>query len=185
MTHAEAVRFLAAAGPFNGTWADVGAGSGTFARTLADLLGPTGAVIAIDRDERALARLRAHGTRASNAGAPITAVPGDMHDLSSLIARGVNSTIDGFLFANVLHFTRKPDAVLAQAASLLKPDGRVVVIEYERRMPNPWVPHPLPFARLAGIAARAGLTAPREVARRASAYHREMYCAVMTARTGP
>ncbi len=108
-----------------------------------------------------------------------------MHDLSSLIARGVNSTIDGFLFANVLHFTRKPDAVLAQAASLLKPDGRVVVIEYERRMPNPWVPHPLPLARLAGIAARAGLTAPREVARRASAYHREMYCAVMTARTGP
>jgi len=79
----------------------------------------------------------------------------------------------------VLHYTRTPDTVLAQAAALLKPDGRIVVIEYERRMPNLWVPHPLPLARLAEVVTRAGLTTPHEVARRASSYHREMYCAVM------
>lgn len=183
MTHDEAVSFLAAAGPFRGTWADIGAGSGTFARALAELLGPTGAVTAVDTDERALARLRVHDARASDAAAPITAVRGDMHDLTAIAPLG-RSTVDGFLFANVLHFTRTPDAVLAQAAARLKPDGRVVVIEYERRMPNPWVPHPLPLARLAEVSARAGFTPPREVARRASAYHREMYCAVMTTRMG-
>lgn len=79
----------------------------------------------------------------------------------------------------MLHYTRTPDTVLAQAAALLKPDGRIVVIEYERRMPNLWVPHPLPLARLAEVVTRAGLTTPHEVARRASSYHREMYCAVM------
>ena len=179
MTHTEAVAFLAAAGPFHGTWADVGAGSGTFSRALAELVGPGGAVIAIDRDERALARLEAHGTESDTAFAPITAITGDMHDLAFLMPLKENDAVDGFLFANVLHYTRTPEAVLAQAAALLKPDGRVVVIEYERRMPNPWVPHPLPLARLAAVATRAGLTTPREVARRASSYHREMYCAVL------
>lgn len=178
MTHTEAVAFLAAAGPFHGTWADVGAGSGTFSRALAELIGTGGAVIAIDRDERALARLEAHGAESDATIAPITAITGDMHELSPL-APLAEKGIDGFLFANVLHYTRTPGAVFAQAAALLKPDGQIVVIEYERRMPNPWVPHPLPLARLAEVATRAGLTTPHEVARRASAYHREMYCAVL------
>jgi hypothetical protein len=41
------------------------------------------------------------------------------------------------------------------------------------------VPHPLPLDRLADTARRAGLGVPEEVARRPSAYHREMYCAVL------
>jgi len=41
-----------------------------------------------------------------------------------------------FLCANVLHYTHAPDTVLAHAAALLKPDGRIVVIEYERRVPT-------------------------------------------------
>lgn len=48
MTHTEALAFLASAGPFHGTWVDVGAGTGTFSLALAELLGPTGNVIAID-----------------------------------------------------------------------------------------------------------------------------------------
>jgi hypothetical protein len=61
----------------------------------------------------------------------------------------------------------------------VRPAGRIVVIEYDRDRPNPWVPHPLPFDRLADAARRAGLSVPEEVARRPSAYHREMYCAVL------
>ncbi|MHB1168697.1 MAG: class I SAM-dependent methyltransferase [Longimicrobiales bacterium] len=178
MTHTEAVSFLAAAGPFHGTWTDVGAGSGTFSRALAELIGPGGAVIAIDRDERALARLEAQGTESDATFGPVTTIAGDMHELSTLAPLAENA-VDGFLFANVLHYTRTPDAVLAQAAALLKPDGHIVVIEYERRMPNPWVPHSLPLTRLGEVATRAGLASPRDVAWRASAYHREMYCAVM------
>lgn len=203
MTHDDAVAFLGQAGPFRGAWADIGAGSGTFSRALAQLLGPDGAVLAVDTDERALADLRRRG--ASDADAPIRTLRADMHDLAALDARptaidpsdpehpapdpathpapdpAVQPTppYDGVLFANVLHFTRRAVDVLASAAQLLKPDGRVVVIEYERRMPNPWVPHPLSLEKLADVARRAGLGAPRDVARRASAYHREMYCAVL------
>lgn len=179
MTHADAVAFLAPAGPFHGTWADIGAGAGAFARALAELLGPDGAVIAIDTDERALAALRS-GAGENSGGAEITTLRGDMHALDAIVGlEGVQ--FDGLLLANVLHFTRTPGDVLARAAERLKAEGRIVVIEYERRMPNPWVPHPLPLARLAEVAARAGLGVPREVARRASEYHREMYCAVLEA----
>jgi len=82
----------------------------------------------------------------------------------------------------VLHYTPTPDIVLTQAASLPKPEGSVLVIEYERRMSNPCVPHPLPLATSAEVAGRAGFTAPRGLARRTSAFHREMYCAVLTRR---
>jgi hypothetical protein len=45
------------------------------------------------------------------------------------------------------------------------------------------VPHPLPFDRLADVAGHAGLGAPTEVARRPSAFHSEMYCAVIARRS--
>lgn len=178
MTHDDAVAFLTPAAPWRGSWADVGAGSGTFTRAMAELIGAEGVVYAVDRDERAISALDARANQAGREDARIIAVRGDMHELSAIVElSGVE--LDGVLFANALHFTRKPEAVLAQAAERLRPDGRIVVIEYDRRMPNPWVPHPLPFDRLADAARRAGLGVPEEVARRPSSYHREMYCAVV------
>jgi ubiquinone/menaquinone biosynthesis C-methylase UbiE len=181
MTHTEALAFLTAAGPFHGTWVDVGAGTGTFSLALAELLGPTGNVIAIDTNERALRQLSTNAGRTGATHAPVSTVHTDMHDLSAIADLAAGS-IDGFLFANVLHFTPTPDTVLTQAAKLLKPDGRILVVEYDRRQANPWVPHPLPLGRLAEVARYAGLTAPREIARRPSAYHREMYLAVLQRR---
>lgn len=179
MTHDDAVAFLTPAAPWHGAWADVGAGTGTFTRAIAELIGPEGVVYAIDRDARALAELQRSAVGAgSTAAARINALRGDMHELSAVIELQ-DVQLDGVLFANALHFTRKSDTVLAQAAERLRPDGRIVVIEYDRRMPNPWVPHPLPFDRLAEVARRAGLGVPQEVARRRSEYHREMYCAVL------
>src|SRR5690606_39972493 len=112
---------------------------------------------------------------------PVSTVHAHIHDLSA-IADLATGGIDGFLFANALHFTPTPDTVLTQAVKLLKPDGRIVVIEYDRRQANPSVPHPLPLGRLAEVARYAGLTAPREIARSPSAYHREMYLAVLQRR---
>jgi SAM-dependent methyltransferase len=187
MTHNEALAFVGPAGPWRGQWADIGAGEGTFTRALAELIGPQGTVYAIDRDERAVADLQrlagpavrdAVRDRNASGAARITALRGDIHELSALAELdGVD--LDGILFANVLHFTIEPSAVLSQAATRLRRDGRIVVIEYDRDRPNPWVPHPLPFDRLADATRRAGLGVPEEVARRPSAYHREMYCAVV------
>ena len=52
--HADHVGLLRGAVEPGGTWADVGAGSGAFTLALADLLGPGGRIVAVDRDAAAL-----------------------------------------------------------------------------------------------------------------------------------
>ena len=60
--------------------------------------------------------------------------------------------------------------------------GRVVVVEYDRRAPNPWVPYPISPARLEEIAAQAGLSTPIVTAREPSVFSGDLYVAVMTRR---
>src|SRR5262245_4569513 len=84
-----------------GTWADLGAGSGTFTLALASLLGPDGRVLAIDRDQSALDELRASASmRSSGDGAAIETAAGDFTDPRSL----PDAQLDGLLLANALHF---------------------------------------------------------------------------------
>ena len=59
-----------------GRWGDLGAGSGTFSRALAALLGPTGTVYAVDRDAGALGQI-AGGDRERAKRAEIRTVVGD------------------------------------------------------------------------------------------------------------
>ena len=54
MDHADHVRLLTDGVTSGGTWADLGAGTGAFTLALAELVGPTGEVVAIDRDRGAL-----------------------------------------------------------------------------------------------------------------------------------
>jgi SAM-dependent methyltransferase len=104
-------------------------------------------------------------------------VYGDFHHLESIPElRGIE--LDGFLFANSLHFAPDAELVLADAAGLLRPGGRVVVVEYADRPPSRWVPHPLPLTRLQTLASRAGLELPVVVGRHPSAFGGDVYCAV-------
>ena len=55
MDHADHVNLLQKGIPIpGGVWADLGAGRGAFTLALADLLGPTGVIYAVDRDAGAL-----------------------------------------------------------------------------------------------------------------------------------
>jgi hypothetical protein len=87
--------------------------------------------------------------------------------------------LDGVLLANALHYVRDAAAMLARVAAMLRPGGRVVLIEYDRRAPNPWVPFPIPMADLPALAAAAGLTPPVFVATRPSAFGGDLYVATM------
>ena len=151
------------------TWADLGAGSGVFARALATLVGPAGRVIAVDVDDRALHSVRDWAARSS---APVEAIRGDVTRPLDL------PTLDGIVMANVLHFVREAEDALALVVSRLRPGGRVVLIEYEGRRASPWVPYPIPAARFRELAAAAGLDAPEVVATRPSAYGGDLYVAV-------
>ena len=179
MTLAEAVEMIhPAVGSARGTWADFGAGTGLFTLALARLLRPEGRIIAVDRDARALTTLREAARTRPEAGAEIVAVEGDFRRPSSVGAlAGV--PLAGALFANALHFVPDVDRVLSDVAGLLREDGRIVVIEYGSRPASRWVPHPISVERLCTLAAQAGLTPPRVVSERPSAYGGVMYCAVL------
>ena len=162
------------------TWADFGAGEGTFTEALAALVGEEGTVVAVERDARALRSLE---TLARHSGRVVVAA-GDFLHLEA-IAELQEHRLDGALFANALHFVRSPERVLACVGTSLAPAGRIVVVEYDRTSANRWVPYPIPAEALDEVARRAGLTEPAVVSRRPSAYHREMYCALMQRRDAP
>jgi SAM-dependent methyltransferase len=160
-----------------GTWADFGAGTGLFSRALAAILDGRGRVIAIDRDARALRALERHASD----DAPITTVVADVREPDAIPALG-GILLDGAVFANVLHYMAEPDRLLARLVGHLAPYATVVVVEYDRRGANRWVPYPLPVARLGEVARKAGFTEPEVVARRPSAYQGAMYCARLRVR---
>ena len=172
MTHEEAVALLTPARITpGGHWADLGAGRGRFAWALAELLGPEGTVYALDKDARAL-----EGLQDSAPLEPTAKVIPQRADFTEPLEL---SDLDGILLANSLHFVRNPRRVLPQVISRVRAGGLLVVIEYERRSANPWVPFPVPFDRLEWLTEKSGLPAPERVATRPSRYHREMYVAVV------
>ena len=173
MDFSEAAELLEGAVPPNagGTWADVGAGDGTFTLALARILGQGAHCIAIDRDRDALRELEQRAA-AEEVRSRITTVAADFtgpFELPGTIA------IDGLLFANSLHYVRDPRVVLARLARWLRPAGRVVFVEYDRRPANRWVPYPIDADKLPALCASAGLTSPVKTATRTSDYGGELY----------
>ena len=174
MQHVDAVALIAdAVAGHNGVWVDLGAGGGTFTRALAEILGPESRIYAVDRDADAVAAL---STWAAAHAPAVTALGADLSralDLDALIG----SPIDGMLIANALHFIRDADDVLARLARSLRPGGRVVLVEYDRRESTRWVPYPVPISRLPALAAAAGLSPFTVTASRPSMYQGVLYAA--------
>jgi ubiquinone/menaquinone biosynthesis C-methylase UbiE len=170
----DAVALIAGAIPQRGgTWADVGAGDGRFTRALAELLGPGSRIYAVDRDAGALAALERWAAKAAPNVIPVTADFTRAFDLPELDV----AMLDGMLLANALHFVRDADVVLARLAASVRPGGRVVIVEYDRRAASRWVPYPIPPARLPALAASAGLTPPTITATRPSLFGGTLYVA--------
>ncbi len=157
-----------------GTWADVGAGDGTFTQALAQLLAPGGRIYAIDRDKRALAALEAWARKEAVDVIPVEADFARPFDLPGL----EEPRLDGILLANSLHFVADAEAVLGRLVRLVRLGGRVVFVEYDRRAASPWVPYPIPAARLGSLAASAGLSTPAIIATRPSQFGGVLYVGV-------
>jgi ubiquinone/menaquinone biosynthesis C-methylase UbiE len=160
-------------------WVDCGAGTGTFTLALATLLGSSARIVAIDNDARAIAGLRRSLSSSTRAGARIEPVKGDFQDLET-VAELADDSLDGALFANALHFVADPARVFTQVARLLHGEGRIVVVEYDRRPASRWVPYPVPIDRLNRLASQTGFNVPTIVGERPSDYGGAMYCAVLT-----
>src|SRR5690606_8674477 len=69
----------------------------------------------------------------------------------------IPESLDGILLANALHFVRDAGAALARLVRLIRPGGRVVLVEYDQPAAKPWVPYPSPVVDLDALARAAGL----------------------------
>jgi trans-aconitate methyltransferase len=177
--HREMVALLQGAAPEpGGVWADLGAGTGNFTWALAELLGPAATIYALDRDARAVAAQQARLLTEP----PVAPVVPRQADVLRPLAL---PPLDGLLAANLLHFIADQAGLLRRLRAQLRPAGRLLIVEYEQALPIPWVPHPLPFARLAALAPAAGFALPIQVGtRRSPSSGRILYAAVASPGVG-
>jgi SAM-dependent methyltransferase len=172
--HADHVGLLRGGVPEpGGTWADIGAGGGAFTLALAELIGPGGRIVAVDRDDRAL-RENAEAMAARFPGVELTTVVADLTG-----PLGEVPVLDGLVAANSLHFVSRDRqvATVRSLATHLRPGGRFLVVEYDADRGNPWVPHPFSSASWTRIAIDAGLHEPREIGRVPSRFLGAIYAA--------
>lgn len=172
MNAADHVALLKGALQPGGTWADLGSGTGAFTFAMAELLGPDAMIYSVDTDGRSLV-VQEQELEARFPALRVELIRADFKD-----ALDIPSALDGVVMANSLHFQRDACAVLIHVSGWVKQGGKIVVVEYDIEMHNPWVPYPVPFSRLPSVAACAGLSAPRLLDSRPSRYHRRVYSAV-------
>ena len=165
-----------AVGKSSGTWADLGAGTGTFTRALAQTLGAGSTIYAVDDDAAAVAALRAWAAKSLPRVIPVKADFTRDLDLPGL----EGAMLDGILLANALHFVRDAKSVLTRLAQRVRAGGRVVVVEYDRRASSRWVPYPIHASQWPQLAESAGLSGAAVTATRPSAYSGVLYAAMAT-----
>ncbi|TMD32208.1 MAG: class I SAM-dependent methyltransferase [Chloroflexi bacterium] len=154
-----------------GEWADLGAGEGAFTLALAELLGPGAHINAVDRDGGALRRLAEEMGRRY----PATKFDVRVADFRRPLPL---AGLDGVVMANSLHFLRDKRDVVASVHAMLRPGGRLIVVEYGADRGNPWVPHPFSYPRWETMAADAGFEGTRLLGTVPSRYLGSMYSAV-------
>src|SRR5262245_48503525 len=106
MNHSDHVNLLRAGIPqAGGIWADFGAGRGAFTLALAELIGPGGAIYAVDQDGAALRSLE----RLFPVQSPALQVHYQVADFTQPLDLPL---LDGFVMANSLHFQSKQQPVV-------------------------------------------------------------------------
>ena len=111
------------------TVADVGAGSGYFTVRLSARVGAAGRVLATDLQPEMLDLLRTRlaERRITN----VTLIQGAIDD-----PKLPPSSIELALLVDVYHEFSAPQAMLRRIREALKPDGRLVLLEYRKEDPN-------------------------------------------------
>ena len=146
-------RVLRAAGITRGAVvADVGAGPGFFTLALARAVGPAGHVYAVDPEPRSLERVREQlGKRRLRNVTPVLSRGDDPH-----LPPGVS---DVAMIVNTYHHFPNGPAYLRRVAETLRPGGRLVAIDFEKRETpvGPPVDHRIAREEFLRDAARAGL----------------------------
>jgi ubiquinone/menaquinone biosynthesis C-methylase UbiE len=175
VNHADHVRLIETGIERNsgGVWADFGAGSGAFTLAVRDIVGPDATIIAVDRDRVSLQKLRATMERR---------FPGTRLRLlqADIAGRLALPPLDGIVAANAIHFIPKPEhvALLQRWKENLRPEGRLIVVEYDAETGNRWVPYPMSYSAFQALAPAAGFTESQLLGVRPSRWLAPIYAAL-------
>lgn len=151
-------------------WADLGCGTGTFTLALAHYLSPGSKIIAIDKKKKVLKEIPENFKHVQ---------------IEKKVANFKKNSfplknMDGILLANSLHYVRKKEAFITKLKEALKPDGALLIVEYDTNIFNPWVPFPISFKRLVKTFKEAGFTSIEKIGEMPSRYNRSnLYSAII------
>ena len=172
MDHTDHVNLLQPAHLSQGVYADFGAGSGAFTLALRELVGLDSTIYAVDKDKSALGELEnSHCARFNTTRNLILLNKDFSHSLDL-------PSLDGIVMANSLHFFRNKEKILRHVREFLKPNGALVIVEYNVDSGNMWVPHPFTFETFIEFVTGAGFSEPRLLAEAPSRFLKGFYSAV-------
>ena len=160
MEVSEAIRLIQAKVPSEKSiWADLGAGTGIFTQALQEILPEESTIYALDKSPMVLYRLPQLPHK------KLIVIDGDFTKTMEL------PKLDGVVLANALHYTQDHTSTLQNILHYLRPQGTLIIVEYEQNQPNPpWVPYPISFQRLGKVAESLNLTPPVQFAQTPSRY---------------
>ena len=149
----------------NETWADLGCGSGTFTKALATVLGPAGKIYAVDKEYQTIVSDQNEAT---------------LQFIQLDFVREAFSfyNLDGILMANALHYVQDKPSFLEKIRKHLKPQGQMIIVEYDTERQNRWVPYPINFKNLQAVFTSLGCKNIYKIGERPSIYQSaKMYAA--------
>jgi ubiquinone/menaquinone biosynthesis C-methylase UbiE len=131
------------------TCVDLGSGTGVFALPMAGMVGKKGHVYAVDNSDIMMEHIKSKN--------PPPNLKPVLADVTSTGLPGAVANI--CLLASILHEVKEPGRLVAEAARLLKPGGRAVVVDYRAEQDSPGPPQRKRISRerLGQLFSEAGL----------------------------
>ncbi|WP_168208770.1 trans-aconitate 2-methyltransferase [Chitinophaga sp. XS-30] len=149
-------------------WADLGCGEGVFSEVLAAILPARSHITGVDKMPQLLPAVMGDNVSVSFQEADF------VHDALML------PPLDGILMANALHFVQEKPALIRKLEHHFAGTKRWIIVEYDHRTPNPWVPYPLPFRDLKQLFLHSGYQKITKTGEQRSVYGGTMYAALIT-----
>ena len=142
-------------------WSDLGCGKGLFTNALASLLLQGSQVHAVDKEYQQI--------KSIEPSVPITFEQADIESVELTVG------LDGILMANAIHYVRDKASLLTKLSKSLNHNGRFIIVEYDDKKSNPWVPYPISFRELEYLSKSLGFVETTKLNQRPSRYGGLMY----------
>lgn len=158
------------------SFADFGAGSGAFTLALREVIGPSATIYAIDKDKSALRELESAFVARFNSTSNLNIIQADF-------SKSLNPPpLDGILMANSLHFFKDKIKILKHIKTFLKPNGKLIMVEYNVDKGNMWVPYPFSFPTFETMCEKSGFDQAKLLATHSSSFLNGFYSAITFAK---